>query len=104
MAGPLGSSLAVRAQTDPERQILSEPDVAAELAWSEQPKAVEETARGNNLFQRELGTQEGGHLLGTSLRELMVLNGLHGLLPAGWHAGLRSIQGRNPALELQEVK
>jgi len=49
--------LEVRAQTDPERQTLSKPDAAADLAWSKQPEAVVETARGNNLFWRELGTQ-----------------------------------------------
>lgn len=104
LAGPLGSSLEVRARTDPERQMLSELDAAAEMVWTKQPKAVAETARGNNLFQRELGTQEEGHLLSTSLRELLILNGLCGLLPVGWRAGLCSIQGRNPALGLQEVK
>lgn len=46
LAGPLGSSLEVRAQTDTERQMLSEPDAAAELAWSKQRKAVAGTTRG----------------------------------------------------------
>lgn len=59
---------------------------------------------GNNLFQRELGSQEGGLVLGTSLRELMVLSGLCGLLPGGSHTGLCSIQGRKPCVDLQEVK
>lgn len=96
LAAPLGSSLGFRARTDAERRTLSKPDAAVGLAWSKQLKAEGETAKGNNLFQK-LGTREGRRLLGTSLRELMVLNGLHGLLPGGWCAGLSSVQGRNPA-------
>lgn len=42
----MGSSLEAEAQTDAEGQTWSKPDAAAELAWSKQPKAVMETARG----------------------------------------------------------
>lgn len=97
LAAPLGSSVGFSAQTDTERRTLSKPDVAAGLAWSKQPKAEGEAAKGNNLFQKKLGTREGRRLLGTSPRELMVLNGLRGLLPGGWCAVLSSGQGRNPA-------
>lgn len=38
LAGLFGGSLEVRAQRDADRQMLSEPDTAAELAWSLQPK------------------------------------------------------------------
>lgn len=78
MASPMGSPLEAEAQTDAEEQTWSEPDAAAGLAWSKQPKAVVETARGIIYFRDR--HSEGRTLAGYKLERV------HGIKWTLWPA------------------